>query len=148
MSFKNSTKDLTMKLLKKVSSLIVVLSLSISSANANMIPLEDFLKETKKLENTIGLQQKKIELLERENKNLKSKLKKSKKKLKVKKNTDAGIYKVAFKETKVYYIQDNTKSPYSLVKDEIVTIEKCDNFGWCKLKDKMLLVKKHHIKKI
>lgn len=139
------------KLLKIFAPLLFASTLLSANNCANSIPLQEFLKETVKLEETIKFQKEKLALQEKENKALKAKIKKleSNKKAKAKKKkTVSGLYKVAWDEANIY-INNAPKSfsPYSLVKEERVNIERCDEFGWCKLKGKKLYIKRHTITK-
>ncbi len=150
-----------MKLLKNII-ICSLITCSLSYANAtakqssceNSIPLQDFLKETSKMEEQLSLFKSKTLLLEDENKKLLAEVKElkaaiEKKKTKPKKVTNkfkSGIYKVTWDEANIYINnKPNSSSPYSLLKDERVEIENCDKFGWCRLKGKRLFIKRHTI---
>ena len=153
-SFKKFTKGHPMQPLKIITGSIFATTLLFANCS-DSIPLSEFLKETSKYEETINMQKSKIKLLEKEKVALKKQLKELKSKpnitqtsKKPKQSQYKGLYKVVWNEANIYInnAQDSF-SPYSLVKDERITIEKCDKFGWCKIKDKKLYIKKHTIQK-
>lgn len=154
-----------MKLLKNilVSSLLVCSALHANSAIKqpnceNSIPLQDFLKETSKMEEQLNLFKSKNLLLQDEKKKLQNEVRELKKAIdknkvtpkttqkKISSKFKAGVYKVTWDEANIYINnKPDSSSPYSLLKDERVEIENCDKFGWCKLKGKKLFIKRHTI---
>ena len=155
--------------IKKISTALLLASSLLYSGDCipkeDAVSLDEFLKETSRYEKLIGIQEKKIQLLEKEKNELQKQLssilrskdevseaEKNSKSEPKKENIEkvnqnrpsanlTGLQTITVQEAKIFIDKSQKFSPYSLFKDEKVEIELCDTQGWCKLKDKNLFVK-------
>lgn len=133
-SKKNAEIEKLKKLLSSVQSQNNVLKAENSKLKTQMVSRSSILKEVEKNKKNIS---KKIKTV-----------KKNTPKEKINKKM-SGLFRVATKETGAYFSNTpNGKLAFMLKRGDIVSVEHCNQWGWCKGKDKELYYKQMKIKRI